>query len=175
MSKSNRKGRSGHHSRGKHSHSDKHEEEAPPEVFSQTLSIIVYRGDPIDSYLNRHTAFYIEYSDGSNVLSHITGASGFFAFDERWNEARPPQQSAQFERGIPVATIQSSNPQDLTIRNILYNTPINNNERSWNCQHWIGDGLRRLQEADIIPENIANNAADQMVDVLMEAPMEDPE
>jgi hypothetical protein len=35
--------------------------------------------------------------------------------------------------------------------------------------------LRRLQEADIMPENIVNNAADQMVDVLMEAPMEDPE
>ncbi|KUJ13541.1 uncharacterized protein LY89DRAFT_687600 [Mollisia scopiformis] len=81
MSTSNRKGRSGHHSRGKYSHSDKREEEAPPEVFSRTLSIVVYRGDPIDSHLNRHTAFYIEYSDGSNVLSYITGASGFFEFD----------------------------------------------------------------------------------------------
>jgi hypothetical protein len=109
------------------------------------------------------------------VLSHIIGASSFFEFDERWNEARPPQQSARFERGIPVATIQSDTPQNVTIRNILYNTPINNNKRSWNCQQWIGNGLRRLQEADIIPENIVNNAADQMVDVLMEALIDDPE
>jgi hypothetical protein len=61
-------------------------------------------------------------------------------------------------------------PQDLTIRNILYNTPINNSEQSWNCQHWITDGLRRLQEADIIPENIVNNAADQMVDTGLPSP-----
>jgi hypothetical protein len=61
----------------------------------------------------------------------------------------------------------------LAIRNTLYNTPINNNERAWNCQSWVGDGLRRLWEAELIPENIATTATDQMVDVLIETPDED--
>jgi hypothetical protein len=62
----------------------------------------------------------------------------------------------------------------LTIRkkldNILDNTPINNNEQSWNCQHWTSDGLRRLEEADIIPKNIVNNATDQIVDIGLPSP-----
>jgi hypothetical protein len=173
MSKSHRKSGSGHHRSSKHHCSSEHDEqENPTEIFPQTLCIIVYRGDPVDSMSNRHTAFFIEYSDGSNVLCHIVGGSGFFEIEERWN-IDPSNLSRSWERTIPVVTAPTNTANDLTMRNTLYNTPINNAERAWNCQSWVGDGLRRLQEAELIPENIATTAADQMVDVLMEAPDED--
>ena len=106
------------------------------------------------------------------MLSHITGGSGFFELEERWNTTQP-SESRHFERLIAVVTVQAPTADILTIRNIIYGTPINNTERAWNCQSWIGDGLRRLQQAGLIPATITTSAADQMVDVLMEAPDQD--
>jgi len=125
MSKSYRKSGSGHHHNSEHD-----EEETSTENFSQTLHIIVYRGDPVDSMLNRHTAFFIEYSDGSNVLIHAVGGHGFFELEERWN-IPPPTQSQSWERTITVTMAQTTTDRDLTIRNTLYNTPINNDERAF--------------------------------------------
>jgi hypothetical protein len=139
---------------------------------SQTLSIVVYRGDPVDAQSTRHTSFFIEFSDGGNLVSHVTGGSGFFQLEEKWNTS-PPYESRHFERMIPVVTAQTPTANNLNIRNTIYSTPINNAERAWNCQTWIGDGLRRLQEAELIPATTATRAADQMVDVLMEAPDQD--
>ena len=139
--------------------------------ISQTLYIIVKRGDPIDSYSLRHTSFWVEFSDGRNLLSHVCGAASFFEFEERWNETQP-QESRHFERIIPVITVRTT-ADDMTIRDTLRGTPVNNKERSWNFQTWIGDGLKRLQEAKLLQEVNTVSAADQMVDVLLEAPDED--
>ncbi|KAL5350089.1 hypothetical protein ACLOAV_005126 [Pseudogymnoascus australis] len=125
--------------------------------ISQTLYIVVNRG--------------IEFSDGRNLLSHVCGAASFFEFEERWNEARP-QEGKNFERIIFVVTVRTT-VDDMTIRNTLRQTPVNNKERSWNCQTWIGDGLKRLQDAKLLHEANTVSAADQMVDVLLEAPDEE--
>lgn len=139
--------------------------------ISQTLYIIVNRGDPIDSYSLRHTAFWVEFSDGRNFVSQVCGAASFFEFEERWNEAQP-EENGQFERIIPVITVRTM-ADDMSIRDTLRGTPVNNDERSWNCQTWIGDGLKRLQDAKLLRETHIINAADQMVDVLLEAPDDD--
>ncbi|OBT80608.1 hypothetical protein VF21_00325 [Pseudogymnoascus sp. 05NY08] len=139
--------------------------------ISQTLYIVVNRGDPIDSYSMRHTSFWVKFSDGRNLLSHVCGAASFFEFEERWNEAHP-QEGKFFERIIFVMTMRTA-VDDMTIRNTLRQTPVNNKERSWNCQTWIGDGLKRLQDAKLLREANTVSAADQMVDVLLEAPDEE--
>ena len=139
--------------------------------ISQTLYIVVNRGDPIDSYSMRHTSFWVKFSDGRNLLSHVCGAASFFEFEERWNEAHP-QEGKNFERIIFVMTMRTT-VDDMTIRNTLRQTPVNNKERSWNCQTWIGDGLKRLQDAKLLQEANTVSAADQMVDVLLEAPDEE--
>ncbi|KAG4426857.1 hypothetical protein IFR04_000288 [Cadophora malorum] len=139
------------------------------ELFDQTLNIIVYRGDPVDVQSTRHTAFFIEYADGSNLITHAVGAHGFFEHAEKWNTQ--PTESRNFERLIPIITMRTREERDLTVREILYNVPVNNEERSWNCQSWIGDGLRAL--SGLISAEIATNAADQMATVLLEAPDED--
>ncbi|OBT85195.1 hypothetical protein VE02_05687 [Pseudogymnoascus sp. 03VT05] len=111
------------------------------------------------------------FSDGRNLLSHVCGAASFFEFEERWNEAHP-QEGKFFERIIFVMTMRTA-VDDMTIRNTLRQTPVNNKERSWNCQTWIGDGLKRLQDAKLLREANTVSAADQMVDVLLEAPDEE--
>ena len=170
MSKTSRTSRTKHkegkEGKGK-GHSSKHEEQES-EPFHQTLNIIVYRGDPVDAQSTRHTSFFIEFSDGSSVLSHAVGGHGFFEHEERWNTN--PSESRHHERTIPVARIQTRESKDLTLRNILFNVPVNNQERAWNCQSWIGDGLKALE--NIIPAEVAITATNQMVDVLLEAPDE---
>jgi hypothetical protein len=105
------------------------------------------------------------------VLSHVVGAAGFFEHQERWNTTQP-SASRHFERSIHVATFQTErNEADtLRIRNELANTPINNSERAWNCQTWVGDALGRLRNVGLLPEERVTRAADEMADVIMEAP-----
>lgn len=135
----------------------------------QELSIIVYRGDPLDFQRMRHTAFYIRYSDGSMLLSQITGASGFFAYEECW-DTDDPASNIHFERQISVITSRSNTVRDPEIRNTIKNTRIINNEQGWNCQNWIGDVLTRLQRAALVSAAEVVEAADKMVDVIIEAP-----
>lgn len=139
---------------------------------TQTLYIIVYRGSPIDSFSTRHTAFFITFSNDLKILCHATGAHGFFQYEEKWDTYNP-EHSVSRAGTIPVFTHQSTSPMDLCIRNVICETPLNNQERAWNCQTWIGDGLKRLQDAGYLSEQNANTAADQMVEILLEAPDED--
>lgn len=171
MSTSPTKDGSGHSSSSENDKGDNNGAKDVAQSSAETLYIIVNRGDPVDAFSTRHTAFWIEFADGRNLLTHVCGACGFFEREERWNTVQP-QESRHFERIIPVVTAPT--PRDgLTISSILHLTPIQNSERAWNCQSFIGDGLKRLQDAKLLPPANMLSAADQMVDVLMEAPDED--
>ena len=52
-------------------------------------------------------------------------------------------------------------------------TPIDNRTRSWNCQHWVGDGLERVAEQRWIDRQTKSNATSDMVDVVMDAQEEE--
>lgn len=139
---------------------------------TQTPSIIVYRGNPIDALSTRHPAFFIEYSGGRNVLTHIPGAPGFFEHEEICKTA-PPSGDEHFERSIPVAIFRTNNTEStiLTVQNTIYEIPINNDGRGRNCQSWIGGGLEAFRNAGLISLDVAIVAADQLAEVLIEAPM----
>lgn len=157
-------------SHGGKGHRPKQDEETPEQTWIQTLSILVYRGDPVDAQSTRHTAFFIEYEDGSNVISQVTGGHGFFQHDERWHQR--PSESRHWERTIPIARLVTrGGPRDLVVREILIGVPINNQERAWNCQSWIGDSLAALSH--LIPQDVITTATDAMIEVLMDAPDSD--
>lgn len=117
----------------------------------------------------RHTAWFIEYADGSNVLIHVSGGHGFFETEERWDVQ--PGDSNNWERTIPVATLRTQGgTRNLVVRDRIWQVRVNNEDRGWNCQTFIGDGFAEL--TDIIPENVITSAVDTMAGVLMEAPDE---
>ncbi|KAF7513872.1 hypothetical protein GJ744_006486 [Endocarpon pusillum] len=130
-----------------------------------TLSIVVYKGDPVDAMEYRHTALFAEFSDGTNTLLHITGESGFFAFDGRPNQV--PVESQNFVKQIYVATIPGVTRDGFisTIRTI----PIDNQNRSWNCPHWVGDALNHIAAAGMITQEVASKVVLDMVDIVFEA------
>jgi hypothetical protein len=157
---------------GKSGMSDKRAADLQTQTQKQTLSIIVYRGDPVDAPTTRHTALFVEFENGDNVLSYVVSGHGFFQHEESWNIDQP-SNSRHFEQSIWVATFETTEDEAMYIRNELRNTPINNEESSWNCHTWVGDALERLRDAELLSQEWFIAVVGQMVGVVFEAPDED--
>lgn len=133
-----------------------------------SLSIIVYKGSPVDASEYRHTALLIEFSDSTSLLIHITGASGFFQGEVKENQ--DPSKSQKFVRKIPVAKIEGQSKD--AIRTRIRATPIKNSDRSWNCQNWIGDALKTLSDQQWISKTARQTAINTMAEAVVDAPDE---
>ncbi len=136
--------------------------------MSASLSIIVYKGSPVDAPDLRHTALFLDFPGSNSLLLHIVGTSGIFQPQVKQNE--DPSKSQKFVRKIAVAKIQGRSRNDLQSR--IMATPIKNSDKSWNCQHWIGDALVRLSNPGWISSSAREAAVDTMADVVTDAPDE---
>jgi hypothetical protein len=133
-----------------------------------SLSIIVYKGSPIDAPEYRHTALFLEFPDTTTLLVHVTGASGFFQPEVKPGEN--PTKSKGFIKKIHVGSIQGQTKA--VIESTIKVTPVNNSDRSWNCQHWVGDALKRLSDRQWITSDARSKAIDAMAEVISDAPDE---
>lgn len=129
------------------------------------LSIIVYRGDPVDLRATRHTALLLTFDDNTTTLIHATGAPGFFQVET--TEQVQPRKSTRFAKAIDVAKITGMS-KDL-IRSTIAATPTVNNTRDWDCQKWVGDVLTKLSNLGWIDPTARSNGISHMVDATMEA------
>ncbi|KAL9131432.1 MAG: hypothetical protein Q9217_000646 [Psora testacea] len=110
--------------------------------MAASLSIIVYKGSPIDASKYRHTALFLEFPETTTTLLHVTGASGFFQAEAKAGE--DPSKSKKFVKKILVGQIQGQ--AKTAIESTIQLTPVNNLDRSWNCQTWVGDALKKLSD-----------------------------
>ena len=136
--------------------------------MSASLSIVIYKGSPLDASEFRHTALFVEHSDGSSLLLHIVGTTGMFQPQVRQNEN--PATSKTFIRKIVVANIQGQTKDAIQSR--VMTTPIQNSDKSWNCQNWVGDVLTGLSKVAWISAAARRAAVDTMADVITDAPDE---
>lgn len=88
----------------------------------QRLSVIVFRGDPIDAPQYRHTGLFIEHlkQDGTQTRQnslHVVGSAGTFRRDE--NIDRDPTGSELFAGSVPFATIPATGSSDSRLRNAI--------------------------------------------------------
>ena len=135
-------------------------------AMATSLSIIVYKGSPIDASKYRHTALFLEFPDTTNLLIHVTGASGFFQAEVKSGEN--PTKSKKFVKKISVGKIQGQTK--VAIESAIKVTPINNSDRSWNCHHWIGDALKKLSDRRWITSDSRSKAIDDMAEEVTNAP-----
>ncbi|KAF2967271.1 hypothetical protein GQX73_g6299 [Xylaria multiplex] len=138
----------------------------------QRLDVIVFRGDPIDAPQYRHTELLIQHlsADGTVLWRrylHVAGAAGFF---EREELEHDPGSSELFVGLVPVTTIPVSTSSDRRLRDAIWSTPVNNDDRSWNCQNYVGDALYSCIEAGLVSTEETDNAIDGMTDLILEAP-----
>lgn len=131
------------------------------------MSIIVYKGSPLDYQRYRHTAFWIRFRDGSPaVLVHVVGPIGQFEFQAR--QAPNPSESAGFAKAIDVGflTVSATPAQVLQA---LQRIPIDNTDREFNCQTWIESALRALKNWNYLSGESYERGLDGMVDAIAEA------
>ncbi|KAJ8124563.1 hypothetical protein O1611_g9077 [Lasiodiplodia mahajangana] len=138
----------------------------------QRLSIVIFRGDPIDAPQYRHTALFIEHLDQEGTRTQhrvveVVGSAGIFEREE--NVTSDPRKSPTFVGSVVVATISSTGSSDSRLRDVIWSTPINNSENSWNCQNWVGDALSLCIEDKLILSEESDRAIDGMVDFILQA------
>ncbi|OXV10819.1 hypothetical protein Egran_01417 [Elaphomyces granulatus] len=136
--------------------------------MAASLSIVIYKGSPIDASEFRHTALFLEFPEATTLLIHVTGASGFFQAEVRPGEE--PTRSKKFIKKIFVGTITGQTKT--AIESTIKFTPIDNSDRSWNCQNWVGDALKKLSDRQWITGGAFSKAIDAMVEVIIDAPDE---
>ncbi|RMZ84897.1 hypothetical protein DV738_g391, partial [Chaetothyriales sp. CBS 135597] len=133
--------------------------------MSARLSIIVYRGDPVDLQKTRHTALFVTFADGVTALIHAVGVAGDFGVDQRLNE--DPTNSQRFVKEIPIAEITGKS--NFEIQSTITATPVDNSTHDWDCQKWVGDALTRLNNLGWITKQQRSDGISKMVDVTFEA------
>lgn len=138
-----------------------------------TITVAVFRGDPIDWAMYRHTAIHVRYEDGEDTILHVTGAHPFFAYS--------PQNGTPEDTGLKVeGLIPVSSPLDKftksVIQSVCSQTPVRNDafHQDWNCQNWVGEALARLVAIGCVTAQERSDALDKMLDVCLEAEDEQP-
>ncbi|KAJ5728532.1 hypothetical protein N7493_004862 [Penicillium malachiteum] len=133
-----------------------------------TITVAVFRGDPIDWAMYRHTAIHVRYADGEDHLLHVTGAHPFFEYTPQPDD--PTNIGLKVEALIPV-----SNPGDFFTKEMIENscaqTPVRNDphNKDWNCQNWVGEALTGLVAIGCVTKEQRSTALGIMLDVCLEA------
>ena len=135
-------------------------------MMAASISIIIYKGSPIDGSKYRHTALFLESPDTTTLLLHVTGASGFFQAEVK--PGKDPSQSKKFVEKILVGKIQGQGKD--AIESAIQSTPVNNSDPSWNCQNWVGDVLEKLSDRGWITNDACSKAIDAMAEIIVDAP-----
>lgn len=134
------------------------------------ISLLVYKGVPVDFSKYRHTALHALYSDGQYDWLHAVGAHPFFKFQKDTENpiSEPPIA------WIPVCTV----PDSVTREKIICAcacTPVRNgnSDRDWNCQNWVGEALTELVKIGCLTKEERGVAIGKMVEIILEAELED--
>ena len=133
-----------------------------------TLTIAVFRGDPIDWAVYRHTALHVKYADGEDQILHVIGAHPFFEYS--------PQPGTPSDTGLKVeALITVSNPPDTVSKSAIENacarTPVRNDHHNqdWNCHNWVGEALSELVALGCLTKEQRSQGITRMVEACLEA------
>ncbi|OQE46303.1 hypothetical protein PENCOP_c001G06666 [Penicillium coprophilum] len=134
------------------------------------ISLLVYKGVPVDFSKYRHTALHALYPDGQYDWLHVAGAHPFFKFQKDPENPMSEQPIAW----IPVCTT----PESVTKAKIILacaSTSVRNssNDRDWNCQNWVGETLTELVKIGCLTKEERRAAINKMVEIILEAELED--
>ncbi|KUI72370.1 hypothetical protein VM1G_11826 [Cytospora mali] len=125
------------------------------------------QGIPVDAYIYRHVGLFIQTFRGDALIMRKLTPCHWSGKVLDQGRVLDPRSSS--ERGY-VARSRPTSETDTKLCDTIWNTPVNNEEASWNCQHWVGDALERCVRAHIISLDQMHAAIDKMTDVLLEAP-----
>lgn len=131
------------------------------------LSIIVYKGSPLDYSHYRHTALWCRFADQSpSLLVHVVGPVGEFEFESR--EESQPWETRRYARRIDVGMLTVAATRAQT-EALLQRIPINNRNREFNFQTWVEAALRTFADTGALSRQDYDRGLDVIVDAIAEA------
>ncbi|KAI6908458.1 hypothetical protein KC318_g4373 [Hortaea werneckii] len=131
------------------------------------ISVVVYRGSPLDYPQYRHTSLWIRFADGNSpFLAHIVGPLQAFEFETK--EMHDPTTTRSFAKLISVGWLRVSwTPSQITT--FLQNVRIDRFDREFNCQTWIERALKSLKDLRVLTPAEYDLGINGMVDAIAEA------
>jgi hypothetical protein len=100
------------------------------------------------------------------MIIHVTGPN--MAYQLQTNDNYDPTKSRKFAKEVPVGNLTT--PMTKTqLASILYQTPIDNRSREFNCQTWVGNALQRLATSGYLTRSDCDKGITGMIDATMEA------
>ncbi|MCJ1458674.1 hypothetical protein MMC28_009048 [Mycoblastus sanguinarius] len=136
--------------------------------MAASVSIIVFKGDPVDPSELRHTALFLEFSDSTTILLHVIRVGGLFQTEFKAGEN--PESSETFIKKILVGEIKGQSKA--TIESKIKTTPVNGSDVSWDCHNWVDDALKKIEKEGWITSDARSKAIDDVVDAIVDAPDE---
>ncbi|KAJ5467665.1 hypothetical protein N7475_005417 [Penicillium sp. IBT 31633x] len=134
------------------------------------ISLLVYKGVPVDFSKYRHTALHALYPDGEHDWLHVVGGHPFFKFQK---DSQDPISDPPIA-WIPVSTAPDSVTKAMILSACTSTSVRNTNlDRDWNCQNWVGDALTELVKAGCLTTEERKVAIGKMVEIIVEAEQED--
>ncbi|TGJ76807.1 hypothetical protein E0Z10_g10832 [Xylaria hypoxylon] len=136
----------------------------------QTLWILIFKGQPQDLQSTRITELYIAFDEDEaiNVTIQMQGEHPNFRHHEEWNQPLPWMRP-NFYRRLAVSTFMTTGRElNTRVRDVIWDTPVNNSELDYGCQSWVGDAV--LQDANLITAEEGDNALNGMVNYISQAP-----
>ncbi|KAI7364197.1 hypothetical protein KC354_g5885 [Hortaea werneckii] len=132
------------------------------------ISVVVYRGEPLDYPHYRHTALWIRFRDDESFpyLAHIVGSPRDYKFETRQSE--DPTRSLLFARLISVGWLSATWTPSV-LEQLFPSIPINNRDIEFNCQTWVERALKLLRDSAALTPAEYDLGVNGMVDAIAEA------
>ncbi|KAK7550715.1 hypothetical protein IWX49DRAFT_370373 [Phyllosticta citricarpa] len=171
-----------------------------PDTFS--VSVLVFKGDPVDWQRYRHTALCFrpassspsppptpsprcqrrDSSSGNEesapaspppLIIHAIGAP--YEYEIQAIDDYEPRRDPErtLVRDITVGKLRKAVTKEHLI-SVVSKIPVDNNDSEFNCQTWVEKALKQLSDDDWLTAEEYNNGVDGMVEGIIEAE-EEPE
>ncbi|KXS93527.1 hypothetical protein AC579_3009 [Pseudocercospora musae] len=128
------------------------------------LSIVVWKGDPVDFPQYRHTALCFRFPDSLTPITiHVIGPPGEYVYELRGSD------DPAFNHGIAGIVnvgMLSKSTTDSHLDRILRAVPVGNSNPEFNCQIWVEKALKSLENLHLLTDEAYLRGVDGMVDII---------
>ncbi|KAJ8125167.1 hypothetical protein O1611_g8473 [Lasiodiplodia mahajangana] len=147
-----------------------HPTATPKPTQTQTLWILIFKGQPKDLVSTRTTEFYLALDEdqGTNVTIRMQGEYPNSRVHEERNQPQPWLRPNFYRRLAVSAFAATGKELDMRVRNTIWETPVNR-ELEYGCQSWVGNALEALQNANLITVEEGDSALTGMIEFVSQA------
>jgi len=132
-----------------------------------SISILVFKGEPLDYQRYRHTSLHISFTDDQDpFVAHAVGPPGEYEF-----QIREPYDSTELQGIVRTVTVENSlaSVDRGQMVEVLRAVPARNYDSEFNCQIWVEAALRRLRDMRLLGSEAYTEGVDGMIDAIAEA------